>query len=187
ARELLDGFVAQAAIAIRNANLYAQVRSANERLERRTRDLDTLTHMGEVLQACLTEDEAYIVVARFAEQLFAEESGAVFVTSASRNLVEARATWGGFPSAEWGLFKPDDCWALRRGRAHVVDDTGNGVRCEHLPHPLPAATLCVPLAAQGDALGILYLAAARAPSASGVWEGKQQLAQSVAEHLGLAV
>jgi diguanylate cyclase (GGDEF)-like protein len=101
--------------------------------------------------------------------------------------VEARAAWGGFPAAEWGLFKPDDCWALRRGRAHIVDDTGNGVRCEHLPHPLPAATLCVPLAAQSDSLGILYLAAGRAPAANGVWEVKQQLAQSVAEHLGLAV
>jgi len=187
ARELLDGFVAQAAIAIRNANLYAQVRSANERLERRTRDLDTLTHMAEVLQACLMEDEAYVVVARFAEQLFAEESGAVFVTSASRNLVEARATWGGFPAVEWGLFKPEDCWALRRGRAHAVDDTGNGVRCDHLPRPLPVTTLCVPLAAQGESLGVLYLAAMGTAPPSEVWEGKQQLAQSVAEQLGLAV
>ena len=187
ARELLDGFVAQAAIAIRNARLYEQVRSANERLERRTRDLDTLTHMGEVLQACLTEDEAYVVVARFAEQLFAEESGAVFVTSASRNLVEARATWGGFPSAEWGLFKPEDCWALRRGRAHAVDDTGNGVRCEHLPRPLPVTTLCVPLAAQGESLGVLYLAAMGTTPPGEIWEGKQQLAQTVAEQLGLAV
>src|SRR5207244_2762559 len=47
ARELLDGFVAQAAVAIRNARLYEQIRSANERLERRTRDLDILTHLAE--------------------------------------------------------------------------------------------------------------------------------------------
>jgi diguanylate cyclase (GGDEF)-like protein len=185
ARELLDGFVAQAAVAIRNARLYEQIRSANERLERRNRDLDALTHMAEVLQACLTEDEAYGVVARFAEQLFAEESGAVFVTSASRNLLEARASWGGFPSADWGLFKPEDCWALRRGRAHAVDDTGSGVRCEHLPRPLPVTTLCLPLAAQGESLGVLYLAASTANP--GLWEGKQQVAQSVAEQLGLAV
>ncbi len=187
ARELLDGFVAQAAVAIRNARLYEQIRSANERLERRTRDLDILTHMAEVLQACLAEDEAYVVVARFAEQLFAEESGAVFVTSASRNLVEARASWGGFPSAEWGLFKPEDCWALRRGRAHAVDDTASGVRCEHLPRPLPVTTLCLPLAAQGESLGVLYLAAARTTVGGSGWEGKQQLAQTVAEQLGLAV
>jgi diguanylate cyclase (GGDEF)-like protein len=187
ARELLDGFVAQAAVAIRNARLYEQIRSANERLERRNRDLDTLTHMAEVLQACLTEDEAYVVVARFAERLFAEGSGAIFVTSASRNLVEARASWGGFPAEEWGLFKPEDCWALRRGRAHAVDDTANGVRCEHLPRPLPATTLCLPLAAQGESLGVLYLSTGGTPREGSVGEGKQQLAQTVAEQLGLAV
>jgi len=186
ARELLDGFVAQAAVAIRNARLYAQLRSAHERLQRRTSDLDILTRMGEVLQACITEDEAYVVVARFAEQLFVEESGAIFVTGASRNLVEARAAWGGFSAPEWGLFKPEQCWALRRGRPHVVDDTGTGVPCEHLPRPLPAASLCVPLAAQGESLGVLYLASRRA-AASGLGEDKQQLAQTVAEQLGLAV
>lgn len=185
ARELLDGFVAQAAIAIRNARLYAQVSSAHERLQRRARDLDILTGMSEVLQACVTEDEAYVVVARFAEQLFVEESGAVFVTSASRNLVEARAAWGGFPSAEWGVFKPEECWALRRGRPHAVEHTASGVLCDHLPRPLPAASLCVPLAAQGESLGVLHLAAR---STSGVLgDDKQQLAQTVAEQLGLAV
>jgi diguanylate cyclase (GGDEF)-like protein len=186
ARELLDGFVAQAAVAIRNARLYAQLSSAHERLQRRTRDLDILTGMSEVLQACVTEDEAYVVVARFAEQLFVEESGAVFVTSASRNLVEARAAWGGFPSAEWGVFKPEECWALRRGRPHAVDHTATGVLCDHLPRPLPTASLCLPLAAQGESLGVLHLAA-RGPAASGLGDDKQQLAQTVAEQLGLAV
>ena len=71
ARELLEGFVAQAAIALRNARLYAQLHAAHLRLQRRTSDLDVLTRMAEVLQACVTEDEAYVVVARFAEQLFA--------------------------------------------------------------------------------------------------------------------
>lgn len=188
ARELLDGFVGQAAVAIRNARLYEQIGSANERLQRRARDLGVLTHMAEVLQACISEDEAYVVVARFAEQLFTEDGGAVYVTSASRNLVEARAAWGGFSSDAWGLFKPEDCWALRRGRSHAVADTRGGVLCEHLPRPLPASSLCVPLAAQGESLGILYLAPrSPSPAAGAMDESKQQLAQTVAEQLGLAV
>jgi diguanylate cyclase (GGDEF)-like protein len=178
--------VAQAAIAIRNARLYAQLRSAHERLQRRTHELDILTHMAEVLQACITEDEAYVVVARFAEQLFTEASGAIFVAGVSRNLVEARATWGQFPAPEWGIFKPEDCWALRRGRPHAVDDTSTGVLCDHLPRPLPAASLCVPLTAQGESLGILFFSS-RGVTASSLGEDKQQLAQTVAEQLGLAV
>jgi diguanylate cyclase (GGDEF)-like protein len=186
ARELLDGFVAQAAVAIRNARLYAQLSSAHERLQRRTRDLDILTGMSEVLQACVTEGEAYVVVARFAEQLFAEETGAVFVTGASRDLVEARAAWGGFPTAEWGVFKPEECWALRRGRPHAVDHATTAVVCDHLPRPLPAASLCVPLVAQGESLGVLHLSS-RGAAAGGIGDDKQQLAQTVAEQLGLAV
>lgn len=186
ARELLEGFVAQAAIALRNARLYAQLHSAHERLQQRTRELDILTRMAEVLQACLTEDEAYVVVARFAGQLFPEKSGAVFVTGASRSLVEARATWGGFPSTEWSMFKPEDCWALRRGRPHAVGDTSTDVLCEHLPRPLPAASLCVPLAAQGESLGVLYLSANHVP-ATGLREDEHQLAQTVAEQLGVAI
>ena len=182
ARELLDGFVAQAAVAIRNARLYAELRSANERLQRRTRDLDALTRMAEVLQACITEDEAYVVVARFAGEVFAEESGAVFVNGASHKRVEARAVWGGFPASESGAFETEGCWALRRGRSHAVSDTASGVVCEHLPRPRPGASLCVPLAAQGESLGVLYLGAR-----GELGEDKQQLAQTVAEQLGLAV
>ena len=110
----------------------------------------------------------------------------VFVTAAARNLVETRAAWGGFAALEWGLFKPEDCWALRRGRPHAVEDTATGVVCGHLPRPLPTASLCVPLAAQGESLGVLYLASRGAPP-SGLSEDKQQLAQNVAEQLGLAV
>ena len=186
ARDLLEGFVAQAAVAIRNARLYAELRSANERLQRRTRELDALTRMSEVLQACITEDEAYAVAARFAGELFAEENGVVFVTSAAHDLVEARAVWGGPSRAEPIAFKPAQCWALRRGRPHAVDDTAGGVLCEHLPRPLPAASLCVPLAAQGESMGVLYLGTRVRPG-SGLGEDKQQLAQNVAEQLGLAV
>jgi diguanylate cyclase (GGDEF)-like protein len=188
ARDLLDGFVAQAAVAIRNARLYEQVRAAHQRQERRARDLDLLTQMAEVLQACMTEDEAYALIAKVAGQLFAEDQGAIFVTSASRNLVEARSSWGGFPTAERGLFKPDDCWALRRGRLHGAGDTATSVPCEHLPRPVPAGSLCVPLAAQGELLGILYLGRqAEAEGAASMDAERRQLAQTVAEQLGLAM
>jgi diguanylate cyclase (GGDEF)-like protein len=186
--ELMEGFVAQAGIAIRNARLFEQLRLAHARLEDRTRDLDLLTRMAEVLQACVTEEEAYTVVGRFGGQFFTAESGAVFITSASRNLVEARAMWGAC-GADWAMFKPEDCWALRRGRAHLVDDTRSGLLCQHLAARAPSAYLCIPLMAQGESLGVLHLSTgteAECPP-SGWTEAKQRLAQTIAEQLGLAV
>ena len=183
--ELLEAFVTQAGVALRNARLYDETRSAEARLARRSRELDLLTRMGEFLQACTTEDEAYAVVGQFVGQFFPEDSGAVFVTSASRNMVEARATWGGASSPATAVFKPDECWAFRRGRTHVVDATARGLLCSHLPQPAPDAYLCIPLIAQGESLGVLYLGG---PVTSGGWaESHQRLAATVADHVGLAV
>ena len=188
-QDLLESFEAQAAVAIRNARLFEEARVAHERLEHRTRDLDLLNRMGELLQACVTEEEAYSVFGGFIGQFFPQDPGAVFVTSASRNLVEAQGVWGGLSMEEAGVFKPDECWALRRGRMHVIDSPSSGLACKHLPSPPPAAYLCIPLMAQGEALGVLYLGtpSANGPGASAWSEAKQRLAMTVADQLGLAV
>jgi diguanylate cyclase (GGDEF)-like protein len=182
-REVLDAFVTQAGVAIRNARLYDELRISGERLAQRSRELDLLNRMGELLQACVTEEEAYAVVGRFVSQFFPDDPGAVFVMTASRNMVEARAVWTAVASPDWSIFKPDECWALRRGRMHVVESTVDGLLCSHLPQPAPPAYLCIPLIAQGESLGILYLGAREHP-----WtEPQQRLASTVADQLGLAV
>ena len=179
-RELLDVFVTQAAVAIHNARMYDEARVASERLEERSRELDLLNRVGEMLQACVTEEEAYTVVSRFVGQFFRDDVGAVFVTSASRNLVEAKAIWGTTSSPDWTVFKPEDCWALRRGRLHLVESTDAGLLCTHLQQPAPRSYLCIPLIAQGDSLGVFYL------SGQGL-DAKQRLAVNMADQLGLAV
>jgi diguanylate cyclase (GGDEF)-like protein len=185
-QDLVEAFVAQAAAALRNASLYEERRATNEQLQRRTRGLDLLTTAAEVLQACVSQEEAFAVVERFGRRCFPEESGAVFIISASRNLVEVRAAWNGFPASECGVFTPEDCWALRRGRPHLVDDTDAGLLCKHLPHPRPAASLCVPLMAQGEAQGVLHLAVSEGAPASLSGE-KERLALTVAEQFGLTL
>jgi diguanylate cyclase (GGDEF)-like protein len=103
--------------------------------------------------------------------------------SASRNLVEARAVWGATASPDWSVFKPEECWALRRGRLNLVESTTAGLQCSHLPHPPPLSYLCIPLTAQGESLGILYLG-----GREHAWsEAQQKLAATVADQLGLAV
>jgi diguanylate cyclase (GGDEF)-like protein len=186
-QELLDMFIAQAGVAVRNARLYDDLRAAHHGLEERTRDLDLLNRMAEMLQACVTEDEAYTVVARFVSQFFPEDGGAVFVTSPSRNLLEARAIWGAWPPADPAVFKPEDCWALRRGRMHLVLDSQASLLCSHLPVPPPPGYLCIPLIAQGESLGVLHLASGENGMAGRRSEAKQRMATTVADQLGLAV
>ncbi len=170
---------------------------AKEGLAERVNELDLLNRMGELLQACMTLEEAYGVTHWLVQRLFPTETGAVFVLSAGRNVLEARTTWlhaaapeasatGAPPLLLTPPFVPGDCWALRNGQSHVVEDTGSGVLCQHLPSPPPSAYLCTPLVAQGKALGLLHVATEPA-GARGLPEAKQRLAEAVAAQLGLGL
>lgn len=152
-------------------------------LEQRTREMTLLSEMGDMLRACLTTEEAYTVIVRVAQQIFPVQVGALYVISPARNLVEAVAVWGDSSLIE-RVFAPDECWALRRGRVHWVEDSGVGLLCKHLSHPAPEGYLCVPMMAQSEALGVLYLAQ---PADSRLTEAKQRLAVAMAEHIAMAL
>jgi diguanylate cyclase (GGDEF)-like protein len=158
-------------------------------LAERVNELDHINRLGELLQACVTLPEAYAVVERELRELFRGEAGAVFACSSSRNLIEAVARWGPAPQNSAGVFAIEECWALRSGRAHVVEDTRSGPVCTHLPTPPPGAYLCTPLVAQGDALGVLYvgfLARGRLAPVP-LTEAKRRLAAAVGEQVALGL
>ncbi|MGA9378090.1 MAG: diguanylate cyclase, partial [Phormidium sp.] len=177
-------------------------------LEQRNQEIIRLGELSDILQACLTVEEAYKVIAQMLRPLFPNMSGGIFITSASRKLVEAVAVWeqeaeisqtrevkridysvnykqislsDSFPSQQ--LFPPHECWSLRRGRLHFTTSKNRGLICKHI-HSRPAESLCVPMMAQGEALGILYLTAKQRGQ---ITETKQILAVTVAEHIALAL
>lgn len=164
------------------------LRQANEKLkvwvddlERRTREITVLSEMGELLQACSNLSEAHSVIAHSAQKLFPGEPGALCMQSASRNFVEVVASWGEGASTQ-RVFAPDDCWALRRGRTHIIEDTAEGPNCKHLSSPLPQAYLCLPLVAHGEASGLLCLIRPAAPD--GAIPSSLQSRTAVATTLG---
>jgi diguanylate cyclase (GGDEF)-like protein/PAS domain S-box-containing protein len=160
-------------------------------LEERTRQTTLLSEMGDLLQSCLTAEEAYRVIGAFAPRLFPLSSGALGVLGPSRNLVEIVASWGEARPAD-RVFAPDRCWALRRGRAYGLDTPEAGPICGHVDPSLATGYLCVPMVALGDPLGVLHLQGQSGPHesrrlAEPRWESEQRLAVTVAEHLALAL
>src|ERR1700730_16541822 len=83
--------------------------------------------------------------------ILSSKSGAVCITGASRNIVEAVASWGHAPATA-KTFAPVNCWALRRGKVHVVKDPASPLLCGHVAECPPNGYICVPLAAQGETL-----------------------------------
>jgi diguanylate cyclase (GGDEF)-like protein len=126
------------------------------------------------------------VVARSVPKLFVGHGGALFVTRASRNLVEAVSTWGENLATEQ-VFAPSDCWALRRGRTHLIAG-GDGILCRHVHAGASSGYVCIPLSAQGEMLGMLHMqcpaSSTSLPCPSDV---AARLASEVSGHLALAL
>ncbi len=116
-----------------------------------------LSHMRDFLQSSFGTEEAYTTVSQFAQKLLPGSSGALYLVSASRSVVEDVIHWGESLSTE-PVFGPDECWALRRGTSHLVEDSSQIPVCQHMRGTPPdGCFLCVPMIAHGEALGVLYL------------------------------
>jgi diguanylate cyclase (GGDEF)-like protein/PAS domain S-box-containing protein len=162
-----------------NATLNARAHD----LERHNHEIMLLSDMSDLLQTCRTDSEAAAVIEQMMPLLFPGISGALYTIAASRTHGEAVAIWGSLAAQR--ACDPEECWALRRGKMHLVEDiaSGHALVCKHLSSPLPQSTFCVPMMAQGETIGMLHLCRER----SGFPEAVQQLAVTVAENISLAL
>jgi diguanylate cyclase (GGDEF)-like protein len=143
-------------VAERTAELNAandELRNQATELSKRNQEITLFSKMNDFLQTSTTEAEAYSVISDVVTQLFPDDSGAVFVLNASRNMLEAAAVWGPLPPGNV-IFPPSECWAHRRGQNHLV--LGQERRCPHVGDD-GHMYVCLPLIAQGETLGILHI------------------------------
>jgi diguanylate cyclase (GGDEF)-like protein/PAS domain S-box-containing protein len=159
-------------------------------LERRTADISLLGQMADLLQSCLTTDEAYQVAAHSSRLIFPEAAGVLYLRKPGSQQVEAVTHWGtlsGEAEAEHS-FEAEHCWALRLGRTHSMGFGEPALLCQHLHEPNADSCLCVPLMTKGEALGVYHLRfAPRESREIGQRRAIQELAQAVAEHIALAL
>lgn len=160
-------------------------------LQSRVHEIDYFYHKGDLLQAAITHEEAYAVISQLAKQLFPAESGALYLrpNTPGQDRIEAVATWGTFAHDESG-FGTDECWALRGGRVHLVEASSPEARCGHVNSSAMGSSLCVPMIAHGEALGVLHLRSnnrGRAQADDGMSDAKQRLAIAVAGHIAMAI
>ena len=115
-----------------------------------------VAQLSEFLQSCRTPQEIYQLMEQNLPKLFPDTKGAIGLTSNSRNIIETVCSWGE-DTGTLVQFPPEDCWAMRRGKIHVVSPHGPDPACVHLTDP-SKESVCVPLLAHGETLGVLYIA-----------------------------
>ncbi|MDV5825182.1 diguanylate cyclase [Sphingobium naphthae] len=139
-----------------------QLRVANLELSRnatilqaRGEVIELLGGMAHRMQAARTDEELAAIIHAFVPRVLPGIPGALYAHNNSRNLLVPIAAWEGMEIDPTG-FPPDQCWALRRGRSHSVDDADRDIVCGHVaPEGLPYH--CEPLLAGGEVIGVLYL------------------------------
>jgi diguanylate cyclase (GGDEF)-like protein len=134
----------------------AALKERSRELELRTATIDRLGQMANRMPGCIDEQEFVAVIQRYVPQIFPYIPGTLYALSNSQNLLYRMAEWND-PRGSIAEFTPQECWGLRRGQAHVIRDVSADIVCAHLTQEKPAAYRCVPLVAQGETVGLLYL------------------------------
>jgi len=110
----------------------------------------------EELQLCSSSVQGHEAVVRYTKQLLPAAEVALLMINNSRNMVEIASSSTGETKLLDG-FPLDACCGLRSGRLRWRKARQSEVHCNHFVGVPPENYLCLPLAAHGDTLGILYV------------------------------
>jgi diguanylate cyclase (GGDEF)-like protein len=159
---LVSGLIVYAVHEVRNrlARISAQRELLSDNMQLTIGDLEeslrcasVLGHLVDMLNSCNSREEAYEVIDHAARSMFVT-GGTICAFDSTQNQLETVCSWGEFPN-DSEPFSTDDCWALRRG--HDYESRDGEISCEHLRRSGEIHTLCRPLLAQGEVMGVLTI------------------------------
>lgn len=153
--------------------------------EHRTAEIAKLTELSELLQSCVSVDDAWKVIARVMSELLPADAGAVSVLGPSKALLETVSTFG--ESRALTIFGAEDCWALRRGRLHRIDEDDGSLACHHHEGPSVLGTLCMPLMAHGETVGVISVRPRPDIAPTQPIEVRQRLLTAAAQQIAVAI
>lgn len=157
-------------------------RMMNE-LKARSQRATLLAKLGELLQSCTSKEEVFSAGLGFAPRIFPDTRGAVALLNGGRNLAEVIGSWSEcqLPAT---VFEPNACWALRTGHPHLVVAGDDTARCAHA-EGVKNTYLCIPILAQGEALGVLHVQTTDETPSFG--ESELSFKTTFAEQIGLSI
>jgi diguanylate cyclase (GGDEF)-like protein len=167
--------------------VHLRQRNQLEATESRAKEVTLLAQMGALLHACATREEACRIIARSIGELFPGLPAALYLSNGSAQDLQPVIAQGALARTAQSIAAVE-CWALRRGQVHVVDGATADLRCAHASGD-PGRTLCVPLLAQGTAIGVLHIRDSTADKNADDHghPASQALAETVAEQAALSL
>ncbi|MBA4091354.1 MAG: hypothetical protein C0494_12300 [Sphingobium sp.] len=177
------GDMAQAIRIFRENGLERQRLEQERDADRMMRDL--ISRLTQRLQGCDSVSDLVDVVRRFAPEIAPDFPGRLYIHDARRNAMTQACDWLS-PAQSRIEFPPSACWALRRGQTHRPTGDMVDIPCEHLGVSESVSTICIPLAAQSESIGMLYYEEPTDSNADHL-ERTGKYLEMLAENVGLAL
>ena len=124
-----------------------------EELRQSERHLLALT--SEWLYSAKSYDELLMVIQRAMHTLIPEADGALYIYDDTRSMLHLATSWGTMPAFALDML-PDDCWALRRGRAYAFGLKPIQFACDHVSKR-DTPYFCLPIIAHGETIGLMHV------------------------------
>jgi diguanylate cyclase (GGDEF)-like protein len=149
------------------------------------RKVELLFAMTDMLQSAESHADAGQVLQATSTQLLPDLRGALYIFNHSLDRLDLASFWpqdGISDPVE--VLAPGNCWALKRGKAHINDPANRTLCCQH--NNGEYATLEVPMIARGTVHGLLMLAS-NAPDAADRLRATKRTAQALTDSMSLAL
>lgn len=177
-----------------------QLKEKSDELAHLRRDEQLTSELDELLQSCITAEEASAAFALSAADIFPDASGALYLFDDSSQLYKISGSWGAYPPAR-REFSADECWSLRQGQPHIFIQGGHAMSCPHTGNEAISeytnldkdeeggpAYVCIPVKAVGSTLGVLHICIkAGSQTDEKQLEEVQRLAQAIAGDMGMTL
>lgn len=177
----------------------AQLQKANEnliqsvhQLQHRNQDITRLSQLSYRLQGCFTLGEAERAIAEMVPPIFPNSIGGI-VTKLSpfdsqldrESNLRILTSWGEGSGCNLKNLSTADCPAWTSVQRYFICDINLCSLRENIsPEISRGSSCCIPMVLQGKTIGLLYLSWPELPE---ITQEKQELAMTVAEHIGLAL
>ncbi len=158
-------------------------------LKERNKEIETINYMGDMFQACHNPDEIYSIMIDTIEKLFPESAGQIMELHTAGKSLEVVASWGDLEKDPDIVFKPDDCWSIRRGKTHYIEGANGAMTCLHIKRTVPPSMswICIPMSAQGEIFGVLHTRFSDKRAEDESRRNRHRVLETVAEQAALSL
>ncbi|HAU06666.1 MAG TPA: hypothetical protein DCS49_02600 [Gammaproteobacteria bacterium] len=168
-----------------------EMKRSHQELMRYNQEMSLINELNSYLQVCRALTETYPVICHYAEKIFPDWAGAIYLFDDTKTVAQIATKWGHQNIESKETILPGGCWSLRQGKVHQAVSDDNNLLCHHVTSD-KFKYYCIPIMAQGEILGVLHIEyfgdiKNNNKNNQRYFESRRRLTKTMADNLGLSL